>query len=66
MAEFLWTMVLLVAVAVSAFHLGRVTQQDRIEFLLDELEAANSITTSLMNARRASMARHLRPVRDPE
>lgn len=66
MAEFLWTMVLLVAVAVSAFHLGRVTQQDRIEFLLDELEAANSITTSLMNARRANMARHLRPVRDPE
>jgi hypothetical protein len=64
MAEFLGTCILLVTVAVSAFHLGRVTQQDRIEFLLDELEAANSVTTSLMNARRANMARHLQAVRD--
>lgn len=66
MAEFLWTMILVVAVAMSAFHLGRVTQQDRIEFLLDELEAANSITTSLMNQRRAAMARHLHAVKGDE
>lgn len=66
MAEFLWTCILLVAVAMSAFHLGRTTQRDRIEFLLDELEAANSVVNDLLNARRANMARHLHPVRDEQ
>ena len=64
MSEFLWTIVLLVATCMGAFHLGRLTQKDRIEFLLDELDAANSITNDLMKMRQANMARHLRSVRD--
>ena len=64
MAEFLSMIILLIAVAMGAFHLGRLQQQDRIEFLLDELDVANSVVHDLMNMRRANMARHLQAVKD--
>jgi hypothetical protein len=64
MADFLLVIVTVVAVGLGAFHLGRQTQKDRIEYLLDELDAASSLTNDLLQLRQQSGPKHLRVVRD--
>jgi hypothetical protein len=49
-AEFLLVLVTVIATSLGAFHLGRLTQRDRIEFLLDELEGEVDLNRRFMGA----------------
>ena len=50
MAEFLLVLVTVIATSLGAFHLGRTTQRDRIDYLLDELDAANDLVSEFLQA----------------
>jgi hypothetical protein len=66
MADLLLVIVTVIIVGLGAFHLGRQTQKDRIEYLLDELDAASSLTNDLLHLRQESGSKRLRLVRGEE
>jgi len=66
MADLLLVIVTVIIVGLGAFHLGRQTQKDRIEYLLDELDAASSLTNDLLHLRQQSGSKRLRLVRGEE
>jgi hypothetical protein len=67
MADFLLVILTVIAVGLGAFHLGRLSMKDRVEYLLDELDAEVALNSHPFSAGR-TQPRHpsLRLVRGEE
>lgn len=66
MADFLLVILTVIAVGLGAFHLGRLSLKDRIERLLDELDAEAALSSDLLRLRQQTANPRLRVVRGEE
>jgi len=64
MADFLLVIITLIIVGLGAFQLGRITQKDRVAFLVDELQAERSLSSDLFATRRNNVGKALHVVKD--
>lgn len=64
MADFLLMILTVIIVGLGAFQLGRLTQKDRIEFLIDELQAERSLSADLLRVKQRAITRGLHAVKD--
>lgn len=66
MAEFLLVIITVIIVGLGAYLLGRLQQRDRIDFLIDELEAQRSLALDLLRVKGITKDRGLHVVKEEE